>query len=155
MHCSPNTLAVETFFSGVGSSAAQTIVRPSGPVVPWPQPCAWVTIYVCAEDPSVHVSGCSTMTKIATETVRRFLVQEGSIGVVDRAGVTRMLYPALPPEYLDLAQTADRLWYNRTWHSREEFLQLCTECRIEIQGKPPFESGDAEPTPTTCAALAL
>lgn len=92
------------------------------------------------------------MTKIAAETVIRFLVQEGSIGVVDRAGIARMLHPALPPEYLALAQTAERLWYNRTWHSREEFLQLCTECRIEM---PPFESGDDEPTPAICAALAV
>ena len=95
------------------------------------------------------------MTKITPETVRRFLLQEGSIGVVDRAGVTTMLHAALPPDYLDLAQTADRIWHKRKWHSREEFLQLCTECRIETQGKPPLESGDAEPTPTTYAALAL
>jgi|HubBroStandDraft_1064217.scaffolds.fasta_scaffold1695064_1 hypothetical protein len=95
------------------------------------------------------------MTKIATETVRRFLAQEGTIGVVDRAGATRMLHPALPSEYLDLAQTADRLWHNRTWHSREEFLQLCTECRIEIEGKPPLESEDTELTPTNCADLAV
>ena len=95
------------------------------------------------------------MTKIATETVRRFLVEQGSIGVVDRAGVTRMLNPASPPQYLELAQTEDRLWVNRTWHSREEFLQLCTKFRIEIQEKPPFESGDPEPALTTCAALAV
>ena len=95
------------------------------------------------------------MTNIATETVRRFLVEQGSIGVVDRAGITRMLHPASPTQYLDLTQTADRLWHKRTWHSREEFLRLCTEFRIETQEKPPLESGDAEPAPTTCAALAV
>jgi hypothetical protein len=68
------------------------------------------------------------MTEIPVETVSRFLVQEGSIGVVDGAGVTRMLYPGLPSEYLQLADTADRFWHNRTWLSREQFLELCTKC---------------------------
>jgi hypothetical protein len=48
------------------------------------------------------------VTQIATETVNCFLRQEGSIGVVDHAGKTRMLHFALPKCYLDLAQTAER-----------------------------------------------
>jgi hypothetical protein len=83
------------------------------------------------------------MTEITMETVRRFLLQEGSIGIVDHAGITRLLHPALAPQYLDLAQEADRLWYNRVWHSRQEFLQLCAKFRIEVQTPSPIESGDA------------
>jgi hypothetical protein len=94
------------------------------------------------------------MTEITMETVRSFLRQEGSIGVVDQAGKTRLLHPALSPQYLDLAQEAGRLWYNRVWHSREEFLQLCAEYRIEIQAVPQFESGDAAPAPA-CAVVAV
>jgi hypothetical protein len=69
------------------------------------------------------------------ETVKRFLQQEGSIGVLDRACGTRMLHPALP-EHFDLAQTSNRLWHNGMWHSREEFLQLCINFKIGVHASP-------------------
>jgi hypothetical protein len=92
------------------------------------------------------------VTQITIETVKRFLQQEGSIAVVDHACITRMLHSALP-QYFDLAQTADRLWHNGMWHSREEFLQLCIRFKIEVQTSRLFESGDAKCTPAEiCAA---
>jgi hypothetical protein len=85
-----------------------------------------------------------TVTQIAIETVNRFLQQEGSIGVVDHAGITRMLHLALPQGYLDLAQTAHSLWHNGVWHSREEFAQLCVKFKIEeIETARLTEAGDA------------
>ena len=83
------------------------------------------------------------MTEISAEAVGRFLLQEGTIGVMDPAGVMRMLHPWLS-EYVDLAQTANRLWHNKTWHSREAFLQLCAECPAESQSASSLEAGDAE-----------
>ncbi len=71
------------------------------------------------------------MSQITLQIVRHFLEQEGSIGVVDHDGITRMLHPALS-EYLGVAQTANRLWHKGTWHSREEFLQLCTKSPTEV-----------------------
>lgn len=72
------------------------------------------------------------MMQVTAETVNRFLLREGSIGVVDRAGIIRMLHPYLLPEYLRLAETADRLWRDGTWHSREQFLELCEKFQIEV-----------------------
>ena len=96
------------------------------------------------------------MTEITMETVKRFLLEEGSIGVVDRAGITRLLHAALEPQYLDLTQNADRLWYNRAWHSRQEFLVLCAKARIEGQTLRPYESGDAGVAPgAICAPVAV
>ena len=71
------------------------------------------------------------MSQIPIQIVRDFLEQEGSIGVVDHEGITRMLHPALS-EYLGVAQTADHLWHNGMWHSREQFLNLCTRAQIEV-----------------------
>ncbi len=69
--------------------------------------------------------------QITAETVNRFLLQEGSIGVVDCAGITRMLHPYSLPEYLHLAETANHLWREGIWHSREQFLELCKRFQIE------------------------
>lgn len=66
------------------------------------------------------------MAEMTLEIVRRFLLTEGSIGVVDREGVARLLHPELDPEYLNMAVKADRLWHDKVWFSRQDFLQLCT-----------------------------
>jgi hypothetical protein len=94
------------------------------------------------------------MSDISAEIVSRFLLHEGTIGVVDPAGVMRMLHPWLT-EYLDLAQTANRLWHNRVWHSREAFLQLCAASAVESPLPPSFESSDLEAASATRAALAV
>ena len=71
------------------------------------------------------------MSQITLQIVKDFLEQEGSIGVVDQEGITRMLHPALP-EYLGVAQTANHLWHNGMWHSREQFLLLYERVRIAV-----------------------
>jgi hypothetical protein len=70
------------------------------------------------------------MTEMTMETVRRFLLTEGSIGVVDH-GVARLLHSELAPEYLALAVKADWLWFDKVWFSREDFVRLCTEVLVE------------------------
>lgn len=67
---------------------------------------------------------------LSIQTVMCFLQTEGSIGVVDRAGITRLLHAELP-EYLGLTLEANRLWHKGMWHSRDEFLQLCADCQME------------------------
>ncbi|MGH9573738.1 MAG: hypothetical protein ACRD40_09430 [Candidatus Acidiferrales bacterium] len=71
------------------------------------------------------------MSQITLQLVKDFMEQEGSIGVIDHEGITRMLYPALH-EYLGVAQTSNHLWHKGTWHSREQFLQLYAQLRIEV-----------------------
>ena len=70
------------------------------------------------------------MIQITGEAVQRFLQDEGRIGIVDPAGVIRMLHVALP-EYNDLAETADRLWHDGSWYSREQFAQRFSKVAIE------------------------
>jgi hypothetical protein len=67
---------------------------------------------------------------LSIQTVKDFLQKEGSIGVVDHTGITRMLHTELP-EYLDLTLEATRLWHKGMWHSRDQFLQLCANSQME------------------------
>ena len=67
---------------------------------------------------------------LSIQTVKQFLQTEGSIGVVDRTGITRLLHGELP-EYLGLTLEAERLWHKGMWHSRDQFLQLCADAEME------------------------
>lgn len=67
---------------------------------------------------------------LSIQTVTHFLQTEGSIGVVDHTGITRLLHSELP-EYLGLTLEAERLWHKGMWHSRDQFLQLCADVQME------------------------
>jgi hypothetical protein len=72
------------------------------------------------------------MAEMTMETVKGFLLKEGSIGVVDH-GVARLLHSELAPEYLNLALKADWLWFDKVWFSREDFALLCKQLRVQRQ----------------------
>lgn len=66
------------------------------------------------------------MAEITLAVLKDFVIKHGGIKIVDLTGKTRMLEPNRP-DAVELAEKANRFYFQDRWYTREEFSKLLDE----------------------------